>query len=46
MKAGKQFENKGAVAYDENSLTAHNPLFFAHKLGLNKLMRGFYWSVS
>ena len=46
MKAGKQVENKDAVAYDENSLTAHNPLFFVHKLGLNKLMRGFYWSVS
>ena len=43
MKAGKQVENKGAVAYDESS---HNPLFFVHKLGLNKLMRGFYWSVS
>ena len=27
MKAGKQVENKGAVAYDETSLTMHNPLF-------------------
>ena len=27
MKAGKQVENKGAVAHDENSLTVHNPLF-------------------
>ena len=46
MKARKQVENKGAVAYDESSLTVHNPLFFVQKLGLNKLMRGFYWSVS
>ena len=46
MKAGKQVKNKGAVAYDESSLTVHNPLFFVHKLGLNKIMRGFNWSVS
>ena len=33
MKAGKQVENKGAVAYDENSLTAHNPLLFCSQIG-------------
>ena len=39
-------ENNGAVVYVESSLTVHNPLFFVHKLWLNKLMRCFYWSVS
>ena len=31
-------ENNGAVVYVGSSLTLHNPLFFVHKLWLNKLM--------
>ena len=52
MTAGKHqiknVENNGAVVYVESSLTEHNenPLFFVHKLGLNKLIRCFCWSVS
>ena len=47
MKADNiKVKNNGAVAYIENSLTVHNPLFFVHKLLLNKLMQCFYWSVS
>ena len=52
MTAGKHqiknVENNGAVVYVESSLTEHNenPLFFVHKLGLNKLTRCFCWSVS
>ena len=42
----KQRCPKGAVVYVESSLTVHNPLFFVHKLWLNKLMRCFYWSLS
>ena len=42
----KQRCPKGAVVYVESSLTVHNPLFFVHKLWLNKLMWCFYWSVS
>ena len=52
MTAGKHqiknVENNGAVVYVGRSLTVHyeNPLFFVHKLGLNKLMRCFYILVS
>ena len=52
MTAGKhqieKVENSGAVVYVGSSLAEHNenPLCFVHKLGLNKLMRCIYWSVS
>ena len=40
MKAGKlQSWNNGAVVYIGSFLTVHIPLFFVHKLWLNKLMR-------
>ena len=39
MKAGKP--TMPSVVYVERSLTMHNPLFFLHKLWLNKLMRRF-----
>ena len=44
--ANIKVENNGAVGYVGSSLTVHNPLFFVHKLWLNKLMRCLYWSVS
>ena len=44
--ANIKVENNGAVVYVGSSLTVHNPLFFVHKLWLNKLMQCFYWSVS
>ena len=43
--ANIKVENNGAVVYVGSSLTVHSPLFFVHKLWLNKLMRCFYWSV-
>ena len=39
-------ENNGVVVYVGSSLTAHNPLFFVHRLWLNKLMQCFFWSVT
>ena len=39
-------KNNGAVDYVGSSLTAHNPLFFVHKLLLNNLMQCFYWSIT
>ena len=44
--ANKKKKNNGAVVYVGSSLTVNNPLFFVHKLLLNKLMKCFYWSVS
>ena len=44
--ANVKVENNGAVGYVGSSLTVHNPLYFVHKLSLDKLMRCFYWSVS
>ena len=44
--ANIKVENNGAVVYVRISLTVHNPLFFVHKLWLNKSMRCLYWSVS
>ena len=35
--ANIKVENNGAVVYVGSSLTVHNPLFFVHKLWLNKL---------
>ena len=44
--ANIKVENNGAAVFVGRSLTVHNPLFFVHKLWLNKLMRCLYWSVS
>ena len=44
-KKKKKIENCGAVGFVGSSLTVHNPLFFVHKVWLNKLMNCFYWSV-
>ena len=44
-KKKKNVENSGAVVYVGSPLTVHNPLFFFHKVWLNKLMNCFYWSV-
>ena len=44
--ANMKVENNGAVVFVGSSLIVHNPLFFVHKLWLNKLMRCLYWSVS
>ena len=40
--SNNKVEKNGAVVYVGSSLTLHNPLFFVHKLWLNKLMRSFY----
>ena len=44
--ANIKVENNGAAVFVGSSLTVHNPLFFVHKLWLNKLMRCLCWSVS
>ena len=44
--ANIKVENNGAAVFVGSSLIVHNPLFFVHKLWLNKLMRCLYWSVS
>ena len=40
--ANFKVENSGTVGYVGSSLTPCNPLFFVHKLRLNKLMQCFY----
>ena len=44
--ANNKDENNSAEAYFGSFLTMCNPLFFVHKLWLNKLIWCFYWSVS